>query len=94
MFDFQQFFSGVRGLIVSLLNMYTIVILIRVVASWVGADPYNPIIQFISRLTDPLFSAIRRRLPRMLWDTGLDFSPLITLLLIQILISALQSLRF
>ncbi len=94
MFDFQQFFSGVRGLIVSLLNMYTIVLLVRVVASWVGADPYNPIIQFISRLTDPLFSAIRRRLPRMLWDTGLDFSPLIALLLIQIVIFALQSLRF
>jgi len=93
-FDFQQFFSGVRGLIVSLLNMYTIVLLVRVVASWVGADPYNPIIQFISRLTDPLFSAIRRRLPRMLWDTGLDFSPLIALLLIQIVIFALQSLRF
>lgn len=92
MFDWRHFLSGVIGLIVGLLNVYTIIILIRVVASWLGADPYNPIMQFLSRLTDPLFSAVRRRLPMLLWNTGLDFSPLIIILLIQVFILVLESI--
>ena len=93
MFDFAHFFNGLIGLIKTILNLYTIVILIRVVASWLGADPYNPIIQFIARMTDPVFDAVRRRLPRALWSTGLDFSPLIVLLLVQIVILFLEALR-
>ena len=94
MFDFRNFFGGLIGLATSLLTLYTFVILIRVVASWLNVSPYNPIMQFLARLTDPLFAAIRRRLPRAMWETGLDFSPLIALLLIEILIYALESLRF
>lgn len=91
MFDAAHFFHGLIGLITGLLNVYTIVILIRVVASWIGANPYNPIIQFVSRITDPVFDMVRRRLPRSLWSTGLDFSPLIVLLLVQIAIIFLRS---
>lgn len=86
--------NGVFGLIISLLNIYTIVILIRIIASWLGADPYNPIVQFLSRLTDPLFEVIRRRLPSALWSTGLDFSPLVAILVIQLVILLLESIRF
>ncbi len=82
------------SLVLSLLNIYTIIILIRIVASWLGADPYNPIMQILSRLTDPLFSAIRRRLPAAMWNSGLDFSPLIALLMIQIVSLLLGSFQF
>jgi YggT family protein len=92
-FDSGHFFGGLIGLVSGFLNIFTIVILVRVVASWVGADPYNPIIQFLSRLTDPLFSAIRQRLPRVLWDTGMDFSPFIALLGIQVVILMLGAIR-
>ena len=94
MFDWRHFFGGLFGLVDSLLIMYTIVILVRVVASWLGADPYNPIIQFLARLTDPFFAAIRRRLPAALWNTGLDFSPLVAILLLQIVSILLNSFNF
>lgn len=94
MFDWGHFLNGVIGLIISLLNIYSIIILVRIIASWLGADPYNPIIQFLSRLTDPLFDVIRRRLPSALWRTGLDFSPLVTILLIQVVIHFLDSVHF
>ena len=94
MFNWRHFIGGLIGLALGLLNIYTIIILIRVVASWLGADPYNPIMQFLSRLTDPFFAAIRRRLPPVLWNTGLDFSPLIALLLVQIVSLLLKSFQF
>ena len=94
MFNWRHFVGGLISLVLSLLNIYTIIILIRIVASWLGADPYNPIMQILSRLTDPLFSAIRRRLPAAMWNSGLDFSPLIALLMIQIVSLLLGSFQF
>ena len=93
MFNWRHFFNGLIGLALGLLNIYTIIILVRVVAGWLGADPYNPIMQFLARLTDPLFEAIRKRLPSALWSTGLDFSPLVALLLIQIISLLLKSIQ-
>jgi YggT family protein len=93
MFEWQYFVAGVIRLIISLLNIYSIVTIVRVVAGWLGADPYNPIMGFLARMTDPLFDAIRRRLPTAMWNTGLDFSPLIAVLLIQVLTLLLESIR-
>ncbi|MSN25994.1 MAG: YggT family protein [Geobacter sp.] len=57
-----------------LLTIYKYVLLASVVVSWVNADPYNPIVNFIYRVTDPLLRRIRRHMP----DTGmLDLSPLV-----------------
>lgn len=94
MFEWRFFLHGVITLAISLLNIYSIVILVRVVAGWLGADPYNAIMSFLSRMTDPFFDAIRRRLPSGMWNTGLDFSPLIGVLLIQVVILLLESIRF
>ncbi len=94
MFQWQFFLNGVLRLLVSLLNIYSIIIIVRVVASWLGADPYNAIMSFLSRITDPFFDAIRRRLPSAMWNTGLDFSPLIAVLLIQVVTLLLESIRF
>jgi YggT family protein len=57
-----------------LLTVYKYVLLASVIISWVNADPYNPIVNFIYRVTDPLLRRIRRHMP----DTGaLDLSPLV-----------------
>lgn len=57
-----------------LLTIYKYILLASVVISWVNADPYNPIVNFIYRVTDPLLRRIRRHMP----DTGmLDLSPLV-----------------
>lgn len=57
-----------------LLTIYKYILLASVIISWVNADPYNPIVNFIYRVTDPLLRRIRRYMP----DTGmLDLSPLV-----------------
>lgn len=57
-----------------LLTVYKYILLASVIISWVNADPYNPIVNFIYRVTEPALRRIRRYMP----DTGmLDLSPLV-----------------
>lgn len=70
------------------LGIYTGLILIRVVLSWVNPDPYNPIVQFLVRATEPVLEPLRRIIPPL---AGMDLSPIVALLgisLLQRLISA------
>lgn len=65
-----------------LLTLYKYILLASVVISWVNADPYNPLVSFIRRITDPLLNRLRRYMP----DTGmLDLSPLAAFALIYVL---------
>jgi len=86
-----------------LLTLYKYILLASIVISWVNADPYNPLVNFVYRVTDPILSRIRRFMP----DTGmLDLSPLVAFALIyvlqiivldtayQYLVSASMSLKF
>ena len=70
------------------------VIIIRVLISWINPDPYNPIVQFLRGVTDPAIDGVRRFVPGFLYSTGLDFSPLILILLFQLVILFLESFRF
>ena len=64
------------------LDIYIYIIIGRAIISWVNADPYNPIVNFIYRVTEPLLRRIRRHMP----DTGmLDLSPLVAFAAIYIL---------
>jgi len=64
--------------IISLINFlfsaYYLVLLARVIISWVRPDPYNPLVKLIYQLTEPVLGPIRRVLPPL---AGLDFSPLV-----------------
>lgn len=65
-----------------LLTIYKYILLASVIISWVNADPYNPIVNFIHRITEPLLRRIRRYMP----DTGmLDLSPLVAFAAIYVL---------
>lgn len=59
------------------LNLYMIVIAASAILSWVKPDPYNPIVHFIYQITTPVLNWARRFIPRRLWQTGIDFSPII-----------------
>ena len=59
------------------LNLYMWVIIIRAVISWFNPDPYNPIIRFLYRVTEPVLSPIRRWIP--LGGMGIDISPMIVI---------------
>jgi YggT family protein len=56
-------------------------ILIRALISWVSPDPYNPIVQFLYKTTDPLLDRIRRILPPL----PVDLSPIIAFFIIYLL---------
>jgi len=56
-------------------------ILIRALISWVNPDPYNPIVQFLYKTTEPVLEPVRRRLP-LGFRFGIDISPIIVFLLI------------
>lgn len=69
-------------LIEKILNIYIWVIIAAAVMSWVAPNPYNPVVHLLRRLTEPVLAPIRQLLPP--WKTfGLDFSPMIIILLIQ-----------
>lgn len=53
-------------------------ILVRALISWVSPDPFNPIVQFLQNVTEPILAPIRRMLPMM----SVDLSPIIAFLLI------------
>lgn len=62
-----------------LLTVYKYILIASALISWVNPDPYNPIVAFLRRVTEPLLARIRRFMP----DTGmLDLSPLAAFALI------------
>ena len=74
--------EGIAQVLSSILWLFLILIIARVVISWVNADPYNLLVRVIIQSTDPLLSLFGR------WRLsfgGLDFTPIVILLLIQFL---------
>ena len=62
-------------------RVYTFLIFARIIFSWIRVDPYHPtwgpILRFVYQATQPIMEPVRRLMPSM---GGLDFSPIIVLL--------------
>ena len=84
---------GLIGLVQLLFDLYILVLLARVLLSWVQVDPRNPIVNLIRQLTEPLLAPIRRVLPQ---SGGIDFSPMVAFFVVliaeQIVLMLLRSL--
>jgi|TARA_B110000116_G_scaffold251176_1_gene246066 YggT family protein len=93
MFDGAYFLNGILGLIDGLLAFYLFVLMARIVVSWLNPDPHNRIVQILFGLTDPALGAIRRRLPSFFWSAGIDFTPLVLIMILQVARLFLGSLR-
>lgn len=52
-------------LIETLFSLYSLVVLLRLILGAVQADPYNPLSQFVIKLTSPLLTPLRRLVPAM-----------------------------
>lgn len=74
MFVVANFLEGIARAFQVLLTIMMWLIIIRAVISWVSPNPYNPIVQFLYRFTEPVLAPIRRRLP---WTGGVDVSPIV-----------------
>ena len=64
-----------------MLRVFTWLIIIRALISWVNPDPHNPIVQFLNKVTEPILYPIRKMMP-FSFRIGIDISPLIAFLLI------------
>ena len=69
-------------LLIRILDLYMLILFVRVILSWVSVNPYNPIVQILDRLTDPVLAPIRRAIPSF---GGLDISPLVVFVGIMVL---------
>jgi len=81
----------------ALFLVYIILILIRVLLSWVPRMPYNPtlraVLDFIAETTDPYLNLFRRIIPPIgSGGFGLDLSPMIGLIVLFILRGIVVSL--
>jgi len=82
MFVVDVLLTEIWRLVSWLLTLYTWVVIAAVLITWVNPDPWNPIVRFLRRLTEPVFARIRRWLPFVVIG-GLDLSPLVLLIAIQ-----------
>ncbi len=78
----NAFFVAVLRLADLVLSIYTWVIIIRCIISWVMPIPYHPVARFFYRVTEPVLAPLRRIIPPI---GGLDLSPLVAILLIYFL---------
>ncbi|HEY6085999.1 MAG TPA: YggT family protein [Nitrospira sp.] len=91
MFVGGNILQGFATILDTVLWLYMWVIIARALISWVNPDPWNPIVQFLERVTEPVLSPIRRWIG---WRMGIDLSPIIAILAITFLqIALVQTLR-
>ena len=80
MFVMSNLLAAVAEVLRWVLNIFMYIVIARAVLSWVSPDPYNPIVRFINKVTEPVLYQIRKRIPVNFG--GIDFSPIIVFLAI------------
>lgn len=81
MFLLGNFLQALAGVLDILFTILYWLILIRAIISWVNPDPFNPIVQFLYRTTEPILYPIRKIIP-FTWGVAIDLSPLIAFFLL------------
>lgn len=76
MFILGEVFFALANIVKFVGTAIYFLIIARVVISWLSADPYNPIVQFVVQITEPIFSLFRR-LPLRIGM--MDLSPIVAL---------------
>ena len=84
----MRIIGGLLGILLDVFGMicnaYSMVVIAACLITWVNPDPYNPIVRFLRGLTEPVFQRIRRALPFVV-VSGLDLSPVVLLIAIQVI---------
>jgi YggT family protein len=92
MFVLGYLLTSLGNLLSLAINVYIWIIIARAIISWVSPDPYNPIVRFLYRVTEPVLRPIRYRLPTV--AMGLDLSPMIVILVLYFLQDFLPRLLY
>ncbi|MDP8298986.1 MAG: YggT family protein [Candidatus Tantalella remota] len=77
MFILSEFFHSLALLVSLVCNILYFILIIRIILSWVNADPYNDIVRIIYRISDPVLMPFRK-LPLQMG--GMDLSPIVAFL--------------
>ncbi len=83
MFALGNFFQALAVVVSTLIELLWWLIIIRALLSWVNPDPYNAIVQFIERTTEPFLAPFRRLIPT--YRLGIDLAPILALLFLYFL---------
>ena len=80
-------FSGLTILTIAyllrtILYIYLFIIIVQVIISWLNPNVYNPITTIMYQISEPILKPIRQFIPS---SGGLDFSPLVALIIINLL---------
>lgn len=76
-----------------IVEIYLYVVIARVVVSWfpIGPDsPFRPVVRVLGAVTDPILTPLRRVLPPLrIGGMGIDLSPIILLVALEIVLQIL-----
>jgi YggT family protein len=64
-----------------LLKLYSLALIARAFLSWFRVSYYHPAVRFLIQITEPILAPLRRYIPP---QGGLDFTPVVALLIIWI----------
>ncbi|MDR2825174.1 MAG: YggT family protein [Deltaproteobacteria bacterium] len=82
MFAIANILGATATILGTIISIYTWIIIISALLSWVKPDPYNPIVRTLRALTEPVQWRIRKWLP-FVYINGLDLSPVVLILFLQ-----------
>lgn len=69
-------------LIAFLARLFSILILVRVLLTWIPMGGANALVTFVYAVTEPILAPIRRVVPPV---SGLDLSPIVAMILLQVI---------
>ena len=82
MFVMGNLLTALASLFAGVINLWSFVIIVSAVLSWLPIDPYHPAAVAVRRISDILCDPIRRIGPMQSLG-GFDLSPIFALLLLQ-----------
>ena len=78
MFVLGNFLLAVAWVLENVITLYTLIIVIHALLTWVRPDPSHPIVRALATISDFLLDPIRRLIP--MHSLGVDLSPVIAIL--------------
>lgn len=81
MFVLGNLLTALATLLGGVINLWSFVIIVAAVVSWLPIDPYHPAATVVRRISDILCDPIRKIVPAH--SLGVDLSPLFAILLLQ-----------
>mgnify|MGYP000468508083 CR=1 FL=1 len=78
-----------------LIEILEVLILIRIIFSWFRVGFYNPLFRAVYELTEPILSLARNIIYKLGINTGMfDFSPIVAILILRIILSIVRAITF